>query len=56
VAPRFWTTESDPNRLVNVVRRSSLGVDENLSISDVQTLDQKIDAQNAQPRLIADLS
>lgn len=49
-------TIGDPNPLVNVVRRSFLGVDESLSISDVQTLDQKIDAQNAQPRLIADLS
>ena len=48
-------TIGDPNRLLNVVRRSLLDVDENLSISDVQTLDQKIDAQNAQPRLIADL-
>ncbi len=48
-------TIGDPNRIVNVVRRSLLDLDENLSISDVQTLDQKIDAQNAQPRLIADL-
>ncbi len=47
-------TIGDPNHLVNVVRRSLLAVDENLSISDIQTLDQKIDAQNAQPRLIAD--
>jgi predicted permease len=48
-------TLGDPNRLVNVVRRSLLGVDQNLSISDVQTLDQKIDTQNAQPKLIADM-
>ncbi len=48
-------TIGDPNRIVNAVRRSVLGVDENVSISDVQTLDQKIDAQNAQPRLIADV-
>ena len=41
---------------MNLVRRSLLGIDENLSISDVQTLDQKIDAQNAQPKLIADIS
>jgi predicted permease len=46
----------DPNRLVNLVRRSLLGIDGNLSISDVQTLDQKIDTQNAQPKLIADIS
>ncbi|MBV9268126.1 MAG: ABC transporter permease [Acidobacteriaceae bacterium] len=48
-------TLGDPNRLVNVVRRSILGVDENLSISDMQTLDQKVQAQNAQPRLITHL-
>jgi predicted permease len=49
-------TIGDPNRLLNLVRRSILGTDENLSISDVQTLDQKIDTQNAQPKLIADIS
>lgn len=49
-------TIGDPNRIVNAVRRRVLGVDENLSISDVQTLDQKIDTQNAQPKLIADIS
>ncbi len=48
-------TIGDPSRIVHAVRSSVLGVDENLSISDVQTLDQKIDAQNAQPRLIADV-
>lgn len=48
-------TIGDPNRFVNAVRKSILGVDENLSISDVQTLDQKIRQQNAQPKLIADL-
>lgn len=48
-------TIGDPNGLVNAVRRSVLGVDKNLFISDVQTLDQKIDEQNAQPRLIADV-
>lgn len=48
-------TIGDPNRLVNAVRRSLLGVDENLSVSNVQMLDQKIDEQNAQPRLIADV-
>ncbi len=49
-------TIGDPNRLRNVVRRSLLGIDENLSISDIQTLDQKIDMQNAQPKLIVDIS
>lgn len=49
-------TIGDPNRLVNAVRRSLSGADENLSISDVQTLDQKSDMQNAQPKLIADVS
>jgi predicted permease len=48
-------TIGDPNRIVNAVRQSVLGVDENVSVSDMQTLDQKIDAQNAQPRLIADV-
>ena len=48
-------TIGNPHRVVNAVRRSVLGVDENVSISDVQTLDQKIDAQNAQARLIADV-
>jgi ABC-type antimicrobial peptide transport system permease subunit len=49
-------TIGDPNRLRNVVRRSLLGIDENVSISDMQTLDQKIEMQNAQPKLIADIS
>ena len=49
-------TAGDPNRLVNFVRRSVFATDENLSVSDVQTLDQKIDAQNEQPKLIADIS
>jgi predicted permease len=49
-------TIGDPNRLVNLVRRTLLGTDKNLSISDVQTLDQKIDTENAQPKLIADIS
>jgi predicted permease len=49
-------TIGDPNRIRNVVRRSVLGIDENLSISEMQTLDQKIDMQNAQPKLIADIS
>ena len=49
-------TIGDPNRFVNSVRRSLLGTDEHLSISDVQTLDQKIGKQNAQSKLIADIS
>ena len=49
-------TIGDPNRLVNIVRRSLLGADENLSISDMQTLGQKIDMQDSQPKLIADIS
>jgi ABC-type antimicrobial peptide transport system permease subunit len=49
-------TIADPNRLANAVRQSILGVDENLSISDMQTLDQKIEVQNAEPRLIAEIS
>jgi ABC-type antimicrobial peptide transport system permease subunit len=49
-------TIGDPKRIRNVVRRRLLGIDENLSISNMQTLDQKIDMQNAQPKLIADIS
>ncbi len=48
-------TAGDPNRIMNAVRRGVLAVDENLSISQVQTLSRKIDAQNAQPRLITEL-
>ncbi|HZQ52759.1 MAG TPA: FtsX-like permease family protein [Bryobacteraceae bacterium] len=48
-------TAGDPKRLANAVRRSILGVDQNLFISDAQTLEQKIDEQNAQPGLIADV-
>jgi macrolide transport system ATP-binding/permease protein len=33
-----------------------LGADENLSVLDAQTLDQKIDIQNARTKLIADIS
>ncbi len=50
------TSGADPNRLVSMVRRSILGADEGLFISDVQTLGQKIDLQDAQPKLIADIS
>jgi ABC-type antimicrobial peptide transport system permease subunit len=49
-------TIGDPNRIRNMVRRSLLGIDENLSISNIQTLDQKLDMLNAQPELIADIS
>ncbi len=49
-------TTADPNRLVSMVRRSILGSDEGLLISDMQTLGQKIDLQDAQPKLIADIS
>jgi predicted permease len=49
-------TIGDPNRFANAVRKSILGIDENLSISDMQTLDQKIEMQNAEPRLIAEIS
>lgn len=49
-------TRGDPRLLLNEVRRTIGKADENLSISDVQTLDQKIDAQSAESRLIADIS
>ena len=48
-------TMVDPNRMVKAMRRSLLDVDGNLSISEVQTLDQKVAEQNAQPTLIADV-
>ncbi len=49
-------TTGDPTRLLNTVRRSVIGADGNLSVSDMQTLEQKIGMQDAQPRLIADIS
>jgi predicted permease len=49
-------TIGDPHRLQNVIRRSLLSIDENLSISDMQTLAEKIHIQNAEPKLIADIS
>lgn len=48
-------TVGDPDRLSGAVRAKIAAVDENLSISDLRSLDQKIRMQNAQPRLIADL-
>ena len=48
-------TLGNPNRIVNTARRIVSSLNENISISDVQTLDQKIHAQNAQLRLIAEL-
>lgn len=48
-------TIGNPNRVVKALRRTVLGIDQNLSISDVQTLDQKIEEQNAESRLIADV-
>ena len=48
-------TTIDPNRVLNAVRNKILAIDGNLSIENARTLDQLIDAQNAQPRLIAEL-
>lgn len=48
-------TIGDPQRVVPAVRQSVARVDDNLSVSDVRPLDQKIDAQNAPSRLIADV-
>ena len=49
-------TSGDPTRVANAVRRSLSGADESLSVSNVQTVDRKLDTQNAQPKLIADIS
>jgi len=48
-------TTVEPRRVLNAVRNKMLAVDENLSIETARTLDQLIDAQNAQPKLIAQL-
>jgi predicted permease len=48
-------TIGDPQRVVPAVRQSVARVDDNLSVSDVRALDQKIDVQNAPSRLIADV-
>lgn len=48
-------TAGDPNRLLSAVRKTILDVDADLPIRSARTLDQVVDAQNAQPRLIARL-
>ncbi len=48
-------TASDPKRMLNAVRVTILAVDEDLSVQSARTLNELIDAQNAQPRLIARL-
>ncbi len=48
-------TAGDPGHIVNAIRRAVLSVDENLAVSDAQSLAAKIDQQNAQPKLIAEL-
>jgi len=46
-------TAGNPNHIVQDVRRVVSSLDENFSIPDVRSLEQKIHAQNAEPRLIA---
>ncbi|MGA8594630.1 MAG: ABC transporter permease [Bryobacteraceae bacterium] len=49
-------TAGDPKRMFNAVTRTILAVDGDLHIESARTLNELIDAQNAQPRLIAQLS
>ena len=50
---RTW---NDPLRLSNEIRKAILAVNGGLDIRTVQTLGQTLAAQNAQPRLVAQLS
>ena len=50
---RTW---SDPTRISNEVRKTILAVNANLDIQSERTLLQTLAAQNAQPRLVAQLS
>lgn len=49
-------TISDPNRLLSAVHRVILGLDDGLTLESTQTLNQTVALQNAQPRLVAQLS
>ncbi len=56
---RAWLevrTWSDPLRLSNEIRKTILAVNGGLDVQTVQTLGQTLAAQNAQPRLVAQLS
>jgi predicted lysophospholipase L1 biosynthesis ABC-type transport system permease subunit len=46
-------TTVDPNHVLNAVRKAVLAIDSDLSIENARTLDQLIETQNAQPRLVA---
>lgn len=48
-------TTVDPARVLNPVRKTILAIDGDLSIESARTLDQLIETQNAQPRLVAEL-
>ena len=48
-------TTIEPSRVLNAVRKKILAIDGDLSIENARTLDQLIEAQNSQPRLIAEL-
>lgn len=48
-------TTVEPSRVLNAVRNKILAIDGDLSIENARTLDQLIEAQNSQPRLIAEL-
>jgi predicted permease len=48
-------TTVDPNRVLQAVRKTILAMDGDLSIESARTLDELIEAQNAQPRLVAEL-
>jgi predicted permease len=48
-------TTIDPNRVLQAVRKTIVAIDGDLSIENARTLDQLIEAQNAQPRVVAEL-
>jgi hypothetical protein len=48
-------TTVDPARISTAVRKTILAIDGDLSMESARTLDQLIETQNAQPRLVAEL-
>ena len=48
-------TQGDPKLILPAVRQKLLSLDADLSIADARTLNQLLDAENAQPRLITRL-
>jgi predicted permease len=59
ISPGLWLevrTWGDPSRLANEVRKAILAVNKNVDIKAERTLSQTLAAENAQPRLVAQLS